>query len=256
MNKKEYKNEKRRLERKEDRLSRALEIFTALVVIGLIAEYAPDIVEAFKTWTFSPRLIGPILITLGVAGELVVEFWSSIVGTKLREVNDSIISDTTKRAEKAETEITELRTPRTLPEAERAELVEALKPYAGRSIDVVMFEPHDREVRPFAESLHDAFSRAGWESQLSWLTGGFRMYGRAVTIGIANNATPADKLELNSIAEVVASVLNKCGIKSTIAFGFSTDEKLTAIASPEWTVKDVALFRIQIGQKAVFDDVF
>jgi hypothetical protein len=88
---------KYRLERTQDRLSSWLRAFTALVVVGLVVEYLPDIIHALRTRTFPVNISGAILITIGVGGELVIEFLSSRAETKLREMNDSIIADAMTR---------------------------------------------------------------------------------------------------------------------------------------------------------------
>ena len=73
-------------------------------MLGLVIEYLPDVVKAFNP----PRLVGGLLITVGVAGELIIGFLSSRIETKVREINDSIIADALGRAARAEERIAEL----------------------------------------------------------------------------------------------------------------------------------------------------
>jgi len=56
-----------------------LTCFTALVVIGLILEYRKDVIELFRSfeWPKLGSVIGGILVTVGVAGELFVGFLAS-----------------------------------------------------------------------------------------------------------------------------------------------------------------------------------
>jgi hypothetical protein len=89
---------KRRLESHQDVLKWWLDGFTALVVLGLIIEYLPDLVKAFHP----PHLVGGLLITVGVAGELVIGVLSSRTETKVREINDSTIANIRRDAALAE----------------------------------------------------------------------------------------------------------------------------------------------------------
>src|SRR5216684_9071781 len=90
-----------------------LAVMTALVVIGLILEYIPEIREEFKTFrekrTLKPLLImaGAILITVGVAGELVVQFRASNDETALRNANDQVFAALNTEAATARKEASE-----------------------------------------------------------------------------------------------------------------------------------------------------
>src|SRR5579864_4428807 len=83
------------LEREIDSLETWLALMTAFVVIGLILEYLHEIPEEFKRlrqqWAWKPLFVmaGTILITVGVAGELAVQFVASQRQTALRQANDS-----------------------------------------------------------------------------------------------------------------------------------------------------------------------
>src|SRR5580658_5391265 len=82
------------LEHNLDRLEFWLSLATGLVVLGLVLEYLFEIPHAIRLlkrkWACKPLLImlGGILITLGVAGELVVQFLASSDATTLRKAND------------------------------------------------------------------------------------------------------------------------------------------------------------------------
>ena len=71
---------------------------TALVVLGLVLEYWHEIPESIvklkKAWEWKPFLVitGGVLITIGVAGELTVQFFASRKETDLRQANDTIFS--------------------------------------------------------------------------------------------------------------------------------------------------------------------
>jgi hypothetical protein len=127
-----------------------------------------------------------------------------------------------------------------LTEAAKAELVGLLKPYAGKHVDVAIFDNHHMEVVLFAASIAAAFRAAGWTT-LELLLDGPRISGRAVTIAFAKDATEDERAELRSIAHSFSALLiKKCGIWTTIFDGFTmTEETLFENAAP---------FRIQVGQ--------
>src|ERR1039457_695563 len=92
------------LERKISNLENSLSsleiwlgLMTTLVVIGLVIEYWHEIPEAIgdlrkaKKWLWKPVciILGAILITVGVAGELCVQFLASSKETDLRKANRS-----------------------------------------------------------------------------------------------------------------------------------------------------------------------
>jgi hypothetical protein len=71
--------------------------WTGLVVVGLVLEYGFEFGKHRIAPKFSRRLswlypLGGILVTLGVAGELYVEFRASSVETNLRNLDDRTIA--------------------------------------------------------------------------------------------------------------------------------------------------------------------
>ena len=81
------------LETSLDSLGSWMEIWTGVVVLGLLIEYVPEIIATVRKVEFRSSLhtiIGGVLITSGVAGELFVGAKASGIETKLRGVNDSI----------------------------------------------------------------------------------------------------------------------------------------------------------------------
>jgi hypothetical protein len=95
------------LEASLDSLEVCLLVATGLVVLGLILEYWHEIPEAInelrKAWSWKPICIiaGGILITLGVAGELYVQFIASGRETALRKANDAVFAGLNTEAAKA-----------------------------------------------------------------------------------------------------------------------------------------------------------
>lgn len=84
------------LDSRLDSLTFWLWVSTATVVVGLVIEYLQEFVELFKTRSFDRKklrtLVGGLLITVGVVGELVVAIKSSGVETKLRTTTHKVES--------------------------------------------------------------------------------------------------------------------------------------------------------------------
>jgi hypothetical protein len=167
----EQAKNKRRLESHQDVLTWWLDGFTALVVLGLIIEYLPDLVKAFHP----PHLVGGLLITVGVAGELVIGVLSSRTETKVREINDSIIANiradaaaAEERAAEANRIAEEERLARvrieqrlggwTLDAAAQDRLIEQLKPFPNTPFALSV---NQSEMR-FMEVLYRILASAGW----------------------------------------------------------------------------------------------
>ena len=95
------------LEKSLDSLEIWLAVMTTLVVIGLVLEYwheVPDAIRQLRNrWSWEPLLVvlGGVLITIGVAGELVVQFIASGKETELRRANDDSFSILNNEAGKA-----------------------------------------------------------------------------------------------------------------------------------------------------------
>jgi hypothetical protein len=113
------------LEEALDSLSFWMRFWTALVVFGLIVEYVPEVLKLFKTRPFDRSLLravmGGILITVGVAGELYIEFRASSREDALRTANKTIIARLDREAADARTKQAEA-------EKELARLQLALRP--------------------------------------------------------------------------------------------------------------------------------
>src|SRR5712671_6947551 len=86
------------LEKSLDSLEHLLHVATGLVVLGLILEYPQVIRDAItelrKVWSWKPLcdIAGGILITVGVAGELGIQFVAGKKETALRKANDAIFA--------------------------------------------------------------------------------------------------------------------------------------------------------------------
>ena len=170
---KQPNNRKQALEKSVGRLGKWLHFFTGLVTLGLILEYAPDIIEAFRTRQIPSRLlIGGVLITVGVAGELFVGFFASRKDTALREENDSLVARANERAALAEqaaaeanlarVKIEERLADRILSDSQLASIVEKVKQFAGQEYDANTYWD-SREPLNLAERISVALNEAGWK---------------------------------------------------------------------------------------------
>jgi len=120
------------LETSLDSLEFWLTFATGLVVLGLVLEYwheIPESIAALKqSWSWKPLCViaGGILITLGVAGELGVQYKASIVENKLRSESHAIEALLNKEAGEA----------RQIAESERLERVKLEAIVAPRSLSL------------------------------------------------------------------------------------------------------------------------
>ena len=130
--------EKKRLESGYDRLAVWMKVFTGAVAVGLVMEYLPDVVRAARTRAFPEPLIGALLITIGVAGELLILIWSSRYETKLRELNDSIIKEADLARAKLEARVSRRSVRRDLNNEEERSLVELLRTHAGQKFTLLV----------------------------------------------------------------------------------------------------------------------
>lgn len=95
------------LEKSLDSLEVWLAVATALVVLGLVLEYwheIPESIRALKVaWSWKPVciIVGGILITAGVSGELFIQSLASRKETALRNANDAISAILKKAASDA-----------------------------------------------------------------------------------------------------------------------------------------------------------
>lgn len=164
--------------------------FTALVVIGLIAEYRHEVVEfweeirrpaAMFPWQKFWAITGGVLVTTGVAGELIVGIESSREETGLRNTNHQIESFLNDKASANEREAEQLRKdaerlktdnlklkasiqPRTLDADARKDIGKELSKFAshfsGRKIKVMSYAA-DAEGVVFSLEVMDVITRAG-----------------------------------------------------------------------------------------------
>jgi hypothetical protein len=156
-------------------------VFTFLVASGLIIEYRAPFMNFIKTR--DPRYIiesiGGVLVTIGVAGELLAGFRSTTQDGKLREANTELARRSAELLAASHERIAELnlmaeqeRLARVKIEARLAwrritneqfsRFVEVLKPYADSPASICLEGRGDHEVESFAGALFKVFHSAGW----------------------------------------------------------------------------------------------
>ena len=188
----------RDLENSLDTLEAWLLAATGLVVLGLVLEYWHEIPEAIeslkKAWSWRPLLVivGGVLITLGVAGELTVQFFASRKETNLRKKNDelfSIVNSETAQAleraaqanerasqnereaarlskiaedeRSARVKIEENVAWRRLTRDQQAKMASRLKSFSGESV-LLQYNVNDLEADSFASDIALALQQAKW----------------------------------------------------------------------------------------------
>ena len=154
------------LENRAEYLERLLMLWTVMVVLGLMYEYAPEFTRVPTRWT--PRhpkifkwirileLTGAALVTIGVAGELYIAVKAADVQGKLRALNDSRLADLNKQAaiarkeasnaderasasEKEAALLRKLAEGRQLTKAQIRKIGGSLKRFAGRNLFITSY---------------------------------------------------------------------------------------------------------------------
>jgi hypothetical protein len=258
------KQEKSRLEKEIDRLGTAMLISILVVVLGLIVEYLLEFIPGINPNLIAiTHRIGGGLVTLGVIGELVVEFMHGKRETRVREINDSTIAELNALAEHerlARVKLVEqLVKPHVLTEEARNEMIEILKAYPRRKrAEVFVYDGHLGDVLTLADSINATFGMAGWKSHL-WIGHEPRMYGTEATFGIARECSdPTENVALQHLAWKLLYVLSKLEIRGSVGSStFSTTELPTGPLKGWgiWDPRDVAMFRVQIGQRQLTPDL-
>ena len=151
-----------------------LSFFTLLVVVGLVLEYWYEVkklaTERPFRWKAFQELLGAVLVTVGVAGELLIQFKSSKIETAIRDVNHKIeaslnkqAADATNLAEaehlarvKLEQEIQ----PRYLTDDQEEAIGGNLKRFAVRKL-LIASQWIDAEAAQLAREIKSALNHAG-----------------------------------------------------------------------------------------------
>ena len=208
---------RKELEAWSDRLSAWNEFFTAVVVLGLIVEYLPEITY-FLPGPFAGlvrphaeqlREFGGLLVIVGVAGEFGIGRRGSRVETDLREESNKAIEETRERAATAELETEKLKGQlawRTVSTDMIGRLATALRAKPG-SVSVE-YLTGDVESLNFATQVAFAFQVAGWNVLLCGGTGTDVWFGIIV---------PKPEGITGPLATFITEAFTKVGLEFIIA---------------------------------------
>lgn len=229
------------------------------------ATASPRITKPKFRWIALWILIGGLLIVGGVAGELYAEFFAARAENSLRQLADDNLARIVKEAGDAKTsaklahdeanavaqeadsisgrlsvasvQLDQLER-ETLPrwrllERGKRQFIEALEPFAGQKVGVIICGQDDSKRWPFEQILINLFRDAKWQPDLKpWpgcptsLTGGNEMYFVSTSRAPVREVVPYDSRNTLNLAhetgvapaaKALCDALNKLGI-GTIAF--------------------------------------
>jgi hypothetical protein len=255
-----------------DRLEIALTLAGVIVVSGLLVEDGPDLWAAITERRFPPwGVIGGLLVSIGVLFEVVIAFVIARIAKRIDALSSAEVENTRRdasaaieRAAKAEQAAAEadlararieeqLYKPHALNEQQIAELSDLLKPYAGRSVDVFIFDGHINDVLDLALAVATAFESGGWKPKV-WMGAEPRIWGDEVTLAVARESLFEHSRNSNDLSSVFAAIsgfLSNMGITVSVgALGFSAENSAKPfMGGAEWDPGDVAPCRVQVGQR-------
>jgi len=254
-------NRKASLDRAVDRLSRWLEFWTFIVAAGLIVEYAPDIIDAFrKRHAPSLPVVGGIVITIGVVGELWIGLRSATRAIRLREVNDALIAEANERAATAEQRAAEANraaeqerlervkleakiAPRFLSREEREVLSSRIRSAQVKLVDLFLYGSTPEIVR-LSRQLAEALTSANWNVQV------WNVYGNAAVAGIAISVVDTADPNTSASAELLLTALDEAGLDVITRTWLDREgSKPQGIIGPVWDPTKAAPIRIHLGVK-------
>jgi len=155
------------LETSIDSLQRWLLLFIAVVVAGLLIELfvvfaifaqARDVLKLVEG-------LGTLLVVVGVAGELIIEFRAHRKEQALRKINADIEADYKTTLIAAGEKIADLKaqlSPRTLTESQQRLIAEQLDRFRGQRVAFLSHRQKD-ELRSFSSVLLNLFLRSHWQ---------------------------------------------------------------------------------------------
>ena len=210
MTPKEPSDPKSLLERSIDSLAKWLELFTAVVVVGLFVEYTPDVISAIRDHVIHLSVIvGGSLITIGVAGELLIGFMGSRLDNKLRDINNSSIAEANERSKQLEKENLLLQTdllrlrkesePRRLTGEQKEKLTALLKAHPdGCAVVSAMLDP---ESSDFADDFNTAIQSAGWQT-VRYTNRLSTRYGVSIGVALGGAERPGAKVLSDALTAI------------------------------------------------------
>jgi hypothetical protein len=265
----------------------ALEVATffagLLVVIGLLMESGPEAWTAMINRMWPHREVtGNALVTIGVFAEVAIGLFIARSAKRAQLLAEAQIAELNAETTAARERISslnqiaeqerlarvkieeELFRPHVLTQKACAEFTEALSVYTGRKrADVFVFDHHISEVFSLADSINGVFASARWNSKV-WIGREPRITGREVTFAISRECPIGTGFgtEIQTLASKLAGVLFNLGIGTCTSLGGFTTHPSDGLpmrplgGRDNWDPRDVAMLRVQIGQRQLTSDLF
>src|ERR1035437_5789154 len=222
------------LEIRSDSLDSWLKFWIILVVVGVVVEVVVVIREYFharseyrRGWIRSPSkptlwdlglgLAGGVLVAIGVAGELGVDFKAAAVEGELRNANRSLVgllnTDITRlrletaKANERTARLQSLMGPRTLTEEQQQLIAARLSKFPHTEVDLFVFEGDEWtrfESLAFASLLSSVMDKARFETRVLW---GSHCNVLQPLVGITVLAKPEARTQERTIANEIRETL-------------------------------------------------
>jgi hypothetical protein len=155
------------LEASASRLERFATICGWFVAGGVVLEYVPKFMEflAYPSLHYLRELSGGIVITIGIAGEILFGGWASRRRTILTDRNKLEIAELNRQAEQdrlARREIEERLAYRTLRDTQIPAIADKLREFQGQEFSVSSAWSATEEVQSLVNRLVTTLIMAGW----------------------------------------------------------------------------------------------
>lgn len=132
--------------------------------------------------------------------------------------------------------------PRTLTAAQQAQLATALRPFAGRAVDIFNVGV-GREIADISSQIESVLQRAGVQARRWTIMGGASV--RGVVFQTRPFMSPIDQ---DLVGNLLAQLIN-CGIDAGHHGTFEGDGVPASVTGPSWEPDHVAAVRVFIGDK-------
>jgi hypothetical protein len=251
-----------------DRLGAWMIGFIWPVAVGLFIEFYAVLNPPWTlNWNAFIDRIGLLLVTAGVAGELVIEHKTHSAERKLRGINTQIEHEADLTLKAADERIAELNLARAKIEQRMSarvltaegfdKLIKILKPQGPKLVDIIVFDHHIVETKLFATQVSFAFISSGWHCHVyESRAAKYRIVGPSLVVAVAKD----HESEYRDLADTLASAINGPEIDCVVrlsSFGFSNGREfnpgefeLTSV-HPVMVAgaRNLSPFRLQIGAK-------
>ena len=133
-------------------------MYTTILIIGLVSAAASLI--SFLVGRLMPAKRGQRIIDILAVVVFIVATTLVAMGYRASIESEDQASETIERVDRAEEQITEIRTPRRLEPETKRMLAARLKPYAGQRYDMKVFR--DQDSLELATAIQAILEGAGW----------------------------------------------------------------------------------------------